>query len=132
MKKPGKMLSEVLKSLFKKPATLRYPYIKEKMPKNFRGLINFIPEKCIGCKICMRDCPANVINIIKIADKKFEAEFKNDQCLFCAQCVESCPRDTLEVTPEYELATLDRSSLKVRYHAKPDAETKTEPQVEIK
>lgn len=118
MKKPGKMLSETVRHVFKRPATVKYPYVKVEMPAKFRGKIKFDPDKCIGCKACMRDCPAKVINIIKVADKKFEAEFLNDRCIFCAQCVDSCPTDAIEATVEFELATFDRKNLKTRFRAR--------------
>ena len=57
MIRPGRMITEVLGSLFKKPATSHYPFVKVEMPEKFRGKMKFYPEKCIGCKLCMRDCP---------------------------------------------------------------------------
>jgi formate hydrogenlyase subunit 6/NADH:ubiquinone oxidoreductase subunit I len=122
MKKPGKMICEVLKASLKKPATVKYPYVKFEMPKRFRGKLKFYSERCIGCKACMRDCPSNAIVITKVGDKRFEAEIALDRCLYCAQCVDSCPKDALEATCEYELAKTDRRDLKVMFHAKP-AET---------
>lgn len=113
MKKVGKMAPEVLRSLVKKPATERYPFVKVTMPPSFRGRINFIPEKCIGCKMCMRDCPSNAITITKVGDKRFEALIALDKCVYCAQCVETCPKKALEVTPDYELASLERKNLKI-------------------
>lgn len=123
MKKPGKMLAETVRHVLKKPATIRYPYVKVEMPAGFRGKIKFDSEKCIGCKACMRDCPSKVINIIKVGDKKFEAEFLNDRCIFCAQCVDTCPKDALEATVEFELATFDRKNLKTRFRAKVSPES---------
>jgi formate hydrogenlyase subunit 6/NADH:ubiquinone oxidoreductase subunit I len=38
------MIKQVLQSIFKKPATTKYPFVKEAMPKNFRGKIKFYPE----------------------------------------------------------------------------------------
>jgi formate hydrogenlyase subunit 6/NADH:ubiquinone oxidoreductase subunit I len=118
MKKPGKMLSETVRHVLKKPATVRYPYVKVEMPAKFRGKIKFDPEKCIGCKACMRDCPARAITIIKVGDKKFDAEFRNDRCIFCAQCVDTCPKQALEATVEFELAAFDRKNLVTHFHAK--------------
>lgn len=122
MKKPGKMLREVLRNSVMKPATCSYPYVKLEMPAKFRGKLKFYSERCIGCKACMRDCPSNAIVITKVGDKRFEAEIALDRCLYCAQCVDSCPKDALEATCEYELAETDRRDLKVMFHAKP-AET---------
>jgi len=116
---PGKMLREVLHSLFLKPATVLYPYVKVQMPDQFRGKIKFISSRCIGCKLCMRDCPTNCITITKVGDKQFQAEFDLDRCVYCAQCVNTCPKKALEATPEYELAQLTRDKLKVVFHADP-------------
>lgn len=116
---PGKMVGEVLTSLFRKPATVLYPYFKVKMPNRFRGKIKFTPSLCIGCKLCMRDCPTNCITITKVGEKQFQAEFDLDRCIYCAQCVDTCPKRALEATPEYELAQLQRNKLKVIFHADP-------------
>ena len=119
MIKPGKMAREVLKSLFLKPATVLYPYVKVQMPDRFRGKIKFTPSLCIGCKLCMRDCPTNAITITKVGDKQFQAEFDLDKCIYCAQCADTCPKKALEATVEYELAQLQRDKLKVIFYAEP-------------
>ncbi|MDD5677503.1 MAG: 4Fe-4S binding protein [Kiritimatiellae bacterium] len=119
MIKPGKMVREVLKSLFLKPATILYPYVHVQMPDRFRGKIKFISSRCIGCKLCMRDCPTNAITITKVGDKQFQAEFDLDKCVYCAQCVDTCPKKALEATVEFELAQLKRGKLKVTFHAEP-------------
>lgn len=115
--KPGKMLFEVLRSLFKKPATVRYPAASLEMADKFRGKLKFTPEKCIGCKLCMRDCPTNAITITKTADNKFEAEIDLGKCIYCAQCVDSCLKKALETTRDVELAQLKRDKLKVVFDA---------------
>jgi formate hydrogenlyase subunit 6/NADH:ubiquinone oxidoreductase subunit I len=117
MKTPGKMASEVIKAAFLRPATISYPAAPVVMPDRFRGKIRFIAAKCIGCKMCMRDCPTNCITITKVGDKRFQAEFDVDRCIFCAQCVDSCPKDALEATPEFELAQLTRDKLKAFFPA---------------
>ncbi|MFA5042758.1 MAG: 4Fe-4S binding protein [Kiritimatiellia bacterium] len=116
---PGKMAREVLTSLFRKPATVLYPYVTVPMPDRFRGKIKFISPRCIGCKLCMRDCPTNCITISKVGDKQFQAEFDLDKCIYCAQCVDTCPKKALESTVEYELAQLQHDKLKVIFHAEP-------------
>ncbi|NVN93070.1 MAG: 4Fe-4S binding protein [Desulfuromonadales bacterium] len=114
---PGKMAKEVLRHSIKPPATRNYPFDKPEMPENFRGKIVFDTEKCIGCKICVKDCPAIAIKITKVVEKKFEAEFYLDRCIYCAQCVDSCPKEALINTKEYELAQIDRKKHRITFHA---------------
>ena len=114
------MIRQVLSSLFKKPATNLYPFNKFEMPDKFRGKIVFDPELCVGCKLCMKDCPAGAINIKKVGEKKFEAEFDLGKCVYCAQCTETCFKKALKFTGEFELASLDREKLKITFNAKPD------------
>jgi formate hydrogenlyase subunit 6/NADH:ubiquinone oxidoreductase subunit I len=112
--RPGKMLLEVLEELLKKPATISYPARKVQMPPRFRGKLVFRAEKCIGCRLCMKDCPSEAIQINKLGDKLFEAIVDLERCVFCGQCVDSCNQDALETSDEYELASLDKAKLKVR------------------
>jgi formate hydrogenlyase subunit 6/NADH:ubiquinone oxidoreductase subunit I len=124
MIRPGKMMRTVLESLFKKPATTQYPFVKKEGIKNFRGKLKFFPEKCIGCKLCMKDCPSDAITITKIGEKKFQAEIDISKCIYCAQCVDSCPKKALEATGEFELAQVDHGKLKVVYRADDIEDTK--------
>jgi formate hydrogenlyase subunit 6/NADH:ubiquinone oxidoreductase subunit I len=114
MTRPGMMLSEALKQLIHHPATIRYPASKARVPPRFRGKIAFHAERCVGCRLCVKDCPSDAIKIEKLEDGRFAAIFDLDRCVFCAQCVESCNKDALESSPDFELATADKAKLRVR------------------
>lgn len=124
MIQPGKIAGLLLHSLFKKPATINYPAEKSPMAENFRGKLKFNAKLCIGCKLCMRDCPSNAIVIKKVGEKQFEAEIDIAKCIYCAQCVDSCPKKALESTGQFELAHLDRMKLKVVFSADTGDDTK--------
>jgi len=117
MSRPGKIARLLIQSLFKKPATGNYPVDRSGMPEGFRGKLKFNAEMCIGCKMCMRDCPAGAIEIRKIGEKQFEAEINLAKCIYCGQCVDSCLKKALEITAEFELAKLDPVQLKVILNA---------------
>jgi len=115
--KVAAFLPEMLRHLFKKPATVRYPFEKTPPPKDFRGTPVFTASKCIGCMICVNDCPAEAIDIIRISEteKKFKMILHNDRCIHCAQCVDSCPTKTYHMNTEFELAAFSRHDLKIEY-----------------
>ena len=75
MKQTGKVLPEALKNMFETPATVAYPANRGDVFTNVRGKLIFDAPKCIGCKLCVRDCPASAIEIEKIGEKQFKAVF---------------------------------------------------------
>lgn len=50
-------------------------------------------KKCIGCGLCVQDCPAN--NIL-LSDKK--AVIKAKDCIKCGHCVAICPKYAITMT----------------------------------
>jgi formate hydrogenlyase subunit 6/NADH:ubiquinone oxidoreductase subunit I len=128
MIKPGAMIRTLLASVVRKPATENYPAVKAQMPDRFRGQIRFLAGNCIGCRICMRDCPAAAIEIRKVGEKRFEAVFDLGRCLYCAQCVDSCPKSALETTDRFELAALKPETLRVLFEAVPEVKPAPQPQ----
>ena len=113
MRFPGRMLVEVLHHVIRKPATTAYPAVPAVSPPDFRGKIRFQGARCTGCKLCEKDCPSHALVINKVGDKRYEAVFQLDRCIYCGQCADSCNRDSLVVTAEFELAALDRGTLRI-------------------
>jgi formate hydrogenlyase subunit 6/NADH:ubiquinone oxidoreductase subunit I len=113
MKRPTSIAKLLFMSLFKKAATANYPADKSGMPAGFRGKLKFDAPLCIGCKMCMRDCPCDAIEIVKIGEKQFEARVNLARCIYCGQCVDSCPKKALAITNAFELARLKPEQLKV-------------------
>lgn len=87
--KMGKM---VMRSLFKKPATLMYPVIAREYHDITRGHISIVEKDCILCGICHKKCPASAINV----DKKQKTwTIERMACVQCNACVETCPKKCL-------------------------------------
>lgn len=131
------MAFEVFKQLFKKPFTNKFPvkYIPKsvtaavekigkgelkinppiEIPPNFRGKISYDREKCIGCGICTKVCPAHAIELIPTGKdekgkEKYKAIFYISRCTFCSQCVDACPKECISMSNEFLLADTDRFS----------------------
>ena len=135
------MWKRTASSLFKKPATTKYPFVKPKLPDDFRGKPDYTIRTCnmidlsgtqrqfefdvqklvnTHCTVCARDCPANAIEIVEV-DGKQRPQFDLNKCIFCNQCVESCPRNAIKGSTEYELATTDKKSLIIKPNPNGDA-----------
>ncbi|MCW4025304.1 MAG: 4Fe-4S binding protein [Candidatus Bathyarchaeota archaeon] len=107
------MLKKAAKNILKKPATIKYPYEKAKVAEGFRGEPSLDYDTCSGCGICSRECPAQAIIMGEIEGKK-RPTILLDRCIFCYHCAEICPKKAIKRTEVFELAALDKSSLKLK------------------
>ncbi|MGQ9745568.1 MAG: NuoI/complex I 23 kDa subunit family protein [Dissulfurimicrobium sp.] len=103
------------------PTTWQYPEDRREIAPVFRGehmhmLDEEGREKCIGCGICAKICPAKCITVVSAkvsedqqglyAGKTYAASFDIDllRCIFCGFCEEACPKNALVLGQGYELA----------------------------
>ena len=90
--KLGKM---TLRSLFSKPATVRYPYEKRDLENLFphlRGHIENDIDACILCGMCQRVCPADAITVDRKAGNWTINPYS---CVQCGNCTHECPKNCL-------------------------------------
>ena len=113
-KKWGTMVPYMLGMFTKKVDTTSYPATQAKVADDFRGMLAFKPELCVGCNLCMRVCPTDAIKITKTEDKRYIAVVEMDKCIFCGQCVDSCNKNSLVNTADFELAKADKKDLRVQ------------------
>ncbi len=73
----------------------------------FRGRLAYDKAKCIGCKLCVKVCPANATEYLP-DEKKIRIHL--DRCCFCAQCTEVCPVKCLAMTKDFLISSYDRKA----------------------
>jgi electron transfer flavoprotein alpha subunit len=58
------------------------------MPKNSKGrdIAAILPDKCIGCQLCVAECPVGVIDMVNGV-----ARIDAEGCIGCGKCHEVCP-----------------------------------------
>ena len=104
---------KLLKEVFRTGnATVRYPFAPLPATPNFRGKPHYDPERCIACGACTIACPANALSMTTdVAAGKRTWEICFGRCVFCGRCEEVCPTQAIVLSPEYELAVMDRADL---------------------
>jgi formate hydrogenlyase subunit 6/NADH:ubiquinone oxidoreductase subunit I len=80
------------------PGTLRFPECVPP-PANFRGAVQFEPERCVGCATCAYVCTSSAIEVIdRVTD--YEWAYDPGRCTFCGRCVAVCPSHALKMAAE--------------------------------
>ena len=108
-----------LKNLFAKRVTLNYPSEKQPMKKNFRGMVDLIPEACVICYQCIKICPTAALDLAHktvTAEEKKKNEitkftFNAELCCFCGLCEEICPTDAIFLNKMYEVSAFSHDQM---------------------
>ena len=126
------MLRDVVRAIFQRPTTRLYPFARREPPERLRGRLYWDPEKCTGCCLCTRECPADAIELITVdrTSKQFVLRYHEDRCAFCEQCVRNCRFGCLEMSSEdWELAALKKEAFTVHYGDEADVKAILDPRV---
>jgi NADH-quinone oxidoreductase subunit I len=100
--------------------TLQYPEERWEVPERYRGFLHNDINTCIVCNMCVKMCPMDCISLesVRGADKKpvlASYDINVGRCMFCGLCVEVCPPKSLKHTGGYEMASVERDELILRF-----------------
>jgi NADH-quinone oxidoreductase subunit I len=114
----GKGLAVTFTNLLRPKTTLQYPDERPKLPPRYRGLPVVDLSKCMGCQLCERACPNQLIKVqtSRREDGKgrkvdrFDIDYS--LCMLCNLCEEACVPGAIALEGGYELATTSRDQLR--------------------
>jgi formate hydrogenlyase subunit 6/NADH:ubiquinone oxidoreductase subunit I len=124
--KIGGMWRDALKAMIHRPVTQRYPFERLAAPERFRSKLQWNLNECTGCGLCVKDCPANAIDVVTLdrKAKRFVFRYHVDRCTFCGQCVATCNKHCLSMPQDdWELAALNRDEFVVLYGNEADVQS---------
>ena len=107
MKEYLSMIRAVIQAMRNPPETVRYPFGLLNLPEGFRGAIIFDPQNCSGCGLCVRDCPADGLELIKRSRQEYKLLHYPARCAYCGQCEDSCVRGAISHSNEMVDSTTD-------------------------
>lgn len=107
------ILPQLLQSVIKGPRTVRFPFAPAEMPSGYRGRVVIKEENCRGCSLCVRDCPANALELHREDKNTYRLIHHPDRCAYCGQCELSCNFDAIYLNNEFVHGTPQRETLEV-------------------
>ena len=104
-----KTIQEVLRT---GNATVKYPFAPIVRPEYARGKPEHDSEKCLACSACAIACPPNSIQtVVDITAGKATWSINYGRCVYCGHCEEVCPTGAIKLSPEFELAVMNKDDL---------------------
>ncbi len=106
--KRTRIFRAIIDAFTNKPETTSYPFTPLELPEGFRGAVIMLdPEKCSGCGLCVRNCPAEALVLEKESRDAFRLVHYPARCAYCGQCEESCRQGAISHTNQLVTPTSD-------------------------
>jgi formate hydrogenlyase subunit 6/NADH:ubiquinone oxidoreductase subunit I len=120
------IILESLRNLLSRPATRNFPKRQPQIPDGSHGKVKHLPDKCIYCMMCARNCPAWAITV---NPPKRQWSYDPGRCVFCGECEEICrevvKRGAIVLTKEWDLSSEKRPQVE-------RTESRMEPKMKMK
>ena len=124
----------VLKTTFRKRATVQYPEERPHIPPRWRGRIILSrdaggQERCVACNLCAAACPVDCISLQAAEDghgRRYPSFFRINfsRCIFCGYCEEACPTYAIQLTTDFEMGEYVQAEPGVRKRGPADQRTR--------
>jgi len=95
MRRRFSLLNAIFDAVMARPDTVGYPFGELELPEGYRGAIVIDADKCTGCGLCVRDCPADALRLEKKSRDEFRLIHYPARCAYCGQCEDSCQRGAI-------------------------------------
>jgi len=121
------VLMTTIRNVFRPPTTVDFPRVKRERPERSRVSFALVhdehgEEACIGCFLCEKICPSDVITVKAAGKRVSEATGKKrgycedftldlNGCIYCELCVQVCPTDAILMTRTHQPPTFSREGL---------------------
>jgi formate hydrogenlyase subunit 6/NADH:ubiquinone oxidoreductase subunit I len=106
------LLPQVWRAVIRGPRTVRYPFAPAELPPGYRGRVVMAdPDRCRGCGLCARDCPAFALELEREDRRHYRLIYHPDRCAYCGQCEVSCVHGAIACENDFVPGTPDRETL---------------------
>ncbi len=92
--------------------SVNFPDEYREVPHNYRGVLTFDRERCIGCRQCLKICPADAIFMI-YEHGIYIPGVDYSRCIFCGLCADACPTGALRLVRYQEIVRESIDDLKI-------------------
>jgi len=107
------LLPQIWHALKQGPRTVEYPFAPAELPEGYRGRVVINAENCRGCSLCVRDCPAEALELERKGKDQYRLIYHPDRCAYCGQCEVSCNFDAIHLSNEFVKGKMERDTFTI-------------------